>query len=525
MDTTQPEPNSRAALEAALAAADATIRAEPQANSAKLRAVVLEVQLGRVTRAYERFAAIESGLPDDAAVAALKAHLLRLLERFEPALESCEVALGRGIDSADLAHVHALILQGLGRVGEALAGFDRAALLARNPASALSDKGVLFTQLGRLAEACACFDAALGHSPALADAWYNKAQARRFVPGDADIAAMARLLAGPIAPRERTLLHFALGKALMDVAQPDAAFAHFHAGNRLKRAAIAYDADAVEREMAAIAARPLAVAASAAPGVARRSERPVFVVGMPRSGSTLVEQMLAMHPAIRAAGERLRLRDRFERVAAAPAPASDELLEQAAAEIESRLDRSYPNAERVIDKDLMNFRHLGVIHAVFPRTRIIHCRRDPLDTCLSAYTRLFEGDIDFAYELTELGRHYRAYHGLMAHWRRVLPAGVLLDVDHEALVADPERELRRILAFIGLPWDPACLRFYENPNAVATASAAQVRMPLFRSHPAGSPQLRAQVAPLIEALGGLAAPDSRLSAARAASADRSAADS
>jgi hypothetical protein len=215
---------------------------------------------------------------------------------------------------------------------------------------------------------------------------------------------------------------------------------------------------------------------------------------MPRSGSTLVEQILASHSEIHGAGELLQLRALFE-------AGGDE--HRVAEAVLAKLKRTSPRA-RIIDKDLANFLHLGLIHRVFPRARIIHCRRDPLDTCFSAYTKLFVGDLGYAYELGELGRYYRDYHALMAHWRQVLPSTAFLEVDYEALVADPQNETRRLLDFLGLPWDEACVRFFETERTVTTSSFAQVRRPIYRSSIGRTQSLRSHLKPLIDALGDLA---------------------
>jgi hypothetical protein len=198
-------------------------------------------------------------------------------------------------------------------------------------------------------------------------------------------------------------------------------------------------------------------------------------------------------------GELLQLRSLFERDTG-----DDSSIAEAAYH---RLRRLSAHAERIIDKDLANFLHLGRIHQIFPRARIIHCRRDPLDTCLSAYSRLFVGNWEFTYDLAELGRYYRGYHALMAHWRDVLPSEIFLEMDYETLVAEPRSETRRILDFLGLPWHEGCLRFFETTRKVGTASFAQVRRPIYRSSIGRARTMRSHLLPLIEALGDLAPAD------------------
>jgi hypothetical protein len=216
---------------------------------------------------------------------------------------------------------------------------------------------------------------------------------------------------------------------------------------------------------------------------------------MPRSGSSLVEQILASHPDVHGSGERNGL----FRVFAAQRLAHDE-DELTAEAVLGILRRRAPPALRIVDKDLRNFEHLGTIHRIFPQAHIVHCRRDALDTCFSAYTKLFLGDFPFTYDLRELGLHYRSYQSLMAHWRAVLPSRAFIEVDYERLVAHPRETSARILNFLGLPWNENCLRFFETTRAVRTSSLLEVRRPIYRSSVGRSADARAQLKVLIETL-------------------------
>lgn len=287
----------------------------------------------------------------------------------------------------------------------------------------------------------------------------------------------------------------------------------------MKRAIIDYDAEAAVKHMTRIATEPLHEAATRPADAqlkdthlrnthlssahlsdthlrdAHLSDVPVFIVGMPRCGSSLVEQILASHPEVYGAGELLQLRSLFE---------SDDEDQSAAESALGRMRRFAPQAARIVDKDLSNFLHLGAIHRIFPRARIIHCRRDPLDTCYSAYTKLFVGENAFTYDMRELGLYYRGYHDLMAHWRTRLAQENFMEIDYECLVSDPGTETRRLIEFLDLPWNDACLRFFETKRAVNTASFTQVRRPLYRSSIGSGLALRPHLQPLISALGDLA---------------------
>jgi hypothetical protein len=218
------------------------------------------------------------------------------------------------------------------------------------------------------------------------------------------------------------------------------------------------------------------------------SEQPIFVVGMPRSGTTLVEQVIASHPLVFGAGERAA----FEEVVTAAVkpgepgyprmvpPMTADDIRTLGTEYLARLNRVVPNGQRFTDKMPGNFTFAGLIHLALPKAKIIHVRRNPPDTCLSIYATSFEQPPKYAHDLGELGRYYRTYERLMAHWREVLPDGVMLDVQYEDVVNDIEGQARRLLSFCGLPWDDACISFQNRKGAVRTASAYQVRQPLYR---------------------------------------------
>jgi hypothetical protein len=195
----------------------------------------------------------------------------------------------------------------------------------------------------------------------------------------------------------------------------------------------------------------------------------------------------------------MRLRELFAPFALQPVIDPD-AAEGVAESALARLRGASAQPLRVVDKDLVNFKYLGVIHRVLPSARIIHCRRDPLDTCFSAYTKLFLGDFPFTYDMRELGLYYRGYRSLMDHWRQVLPSERFMEIDYEALVSEPDAVTRALLEFLELPWNERCLRFFETPRAVHTASLAQVRRPIYRSSVGQASAMRSRLTPLLEAL-------------------------
>jgi tetratricopeptide (TPR) repeat protein len=358
--------------------------------------------------------------------------------------------------------------------------------------------GVALQQFGRLDEARLAFERAIALAPRRAEFYFNLFDVKKkFTTEDrhfVSLQALARDEAA-IAGEDRIHLHFAMGKALANIGDERQSFEHFLKGNSLKRQKVVYDEAATLRVFDRIRAVFTAELMGAKQGQGDPSRLPIFIVGMPRSGSSLVEQTLASHPKVFGAGERLDLRDALNSFGAAseivlPFPerflvATGEELRRLGADYLDRLGTALPTSpaswQRAVDKMLANFRLTGLIHLALPNARIIHTCRDPVDICLSCFSILFTADQPFTYDLGELGRYYRAYHSLMEHWHRVLPEGVMLDVHYEELVADFEPQARRIIAHCGLEWDEACLAYAETARPVKTASAAQIRQPIYRS--------------------------------------------
>jgi Sulfotransferase family len=228
---------------------------------------------------------------------------------------------------------------------------------------------------------------------------------------------------------------------------------------------------------------------------------PIFVVGMPRSGSTLIEQILSAHPEVSALGETAVLPRLLERGALGPGGDQAAIRGLARQYLEAVRARGWRGAGRFVDKTLENYLHVGAIALMFPRAVILHAVRDPLDTCVSCWRQLFTQGAETLYDFAEIGAEYVAYRQTMEHWRAVLP-GRVIEVDHEALVADPERQIRWLVTeAVGLAWNDACLSFPTAGAAARTASSVQVRQPIFRTSLQRWRRYEAKLGPLIEALG------------------------
>jgi tetratricopeptide (TPR) repeat protein len=339
---------------------------------------------------------------------------------------------------------------------------------------------------GRQREAIAAYREAIARFPGLAEAYWSLGNLKtfRFEAGDID-AMRAELIRPDLGARDRCLLHFTLGKAMEDAGDFAESFAHYSRANALQRAAVAYSADQTSRLFARIRSTVTADFVSRNAGTGCPAADPIFVLGLPRSGSTLVEQILSSHPAIEATMELSNvaaITERFD----GPYP---EVLREIDPDVFLALGEEYLEDTRAfrnlgrpcfIDKMPENFMHIGLIHLMLPNARIIDVRRHPLGCCFSNFRQDFEGDYAFSYDLTDLGRYYRDYVELMAHYDLVLP-GKVHRIFYERLVECPEAETRRLLDHLELPFDEACLRFHENSRAIRTASSEQVRQPLFTS--------------------------------------------
>jgi tetratricopeptide (TPR) repeat protein len=435
----------------------------------------------------------------------------------ELALDALRSALALNPSKAEAVNMYGRALFEAGRATEAIEAYRRAIALKPDFADPYNNLGTALKEVGKFEDALKAFDTCLTLKPDTVGAYVNLVDAKKFrVRDDRHLAAIEGFLAQSerLSEEKQMLVNFAAAKAYDDLKRYDEAFACFQRGNALKRKTVSYDETAVlaffDRIRAAFSAD--VVRSKAGSGFA--SARPIFVMGMPRSGTTLVEQILASHPCVAAAGELKELNDTVSSVRVADgsplafpefAPtASGEGLSAIGRSYVERLERHAPQAERITDKMPSNFYFVGLIHLALPGAKIVHLNRNPVDTCLSCFSKLFAGEQNQTYELGELGRYYRAYHGLMAHWRAVLPPGAFLDVQYEDVVADIEGQARRIADYCGLDWDERMLDFHRTERPVKTASAAQVREPLYSRSVARWRNYEAHLGPLLDALGDLA---------------------
>ena len=379
-----------------------------------------------------------------------------------------------------------------GKSTDAQLAFQRALDIDPRSTDALAGLGNLSLEFGRPDEAEDLLKKAIAIDPENIDARFHLSQVRKVQPNDENLLALESFIHNgeKLSDTKKISLYYALGKSYEDTNNFDKAFENFARGAQLKRSKLKYDADADERFIQNIISTIDRQLFEELRGGGDNSTVPIFVLGMPRSGTTLTEQIIASHPQVFGAGE---LPDLAEIIQApsidkpvlpfpkSVAEVSAVQLKEWGAQYVERIKRYAPGAQRITDKMPSNYLLMGLIPLILPNAKIIHVRRDPADTCLSCFTRLFNRHQEMTYDLGELGRSYVNYALLMEHWKKILPAGSFLEVRYEDLVADIEGQAKRLIDYCDLSWDDRCLLFYKNKRTIRTASVTQVRQPIYNS--------------------------------------------
>jgi tetratricopeptide (TPR) repeat protein len=478
---------------------------DPAGAARWLDAGAAHATAGRLAEAADAYARAEAADPDDFRAPFSLATLDLQRGRPDLALPRLRRVAALRPELFDAQHNLGGAAQTLERWEEAADAYRRALALRPGAIEIRCNLAIVLAVLGRI-EAAEAEHRALAADPRTRLwALTRLALLRPAAIDDTELADMRRAAELPATDLDTRIgLQFALGEALERRGRDDEAFAAFAEGNRLKRAAL--DARAETRPAALIAAHAAAarrVMALEVPPAAEglSTDAPIFIVGMPRSGSTLLEQILSSHPQVTALGETAVLPRLLEAGALAGEAGQPAVRALGRRYLEAVRARGWRGAGRFVDKTLENYLHVGAIARLFPRAVILHAVRDPVDTCLSCYRQLFATGAETLYDLADVGAEYVLYRQVMAHWARVLP-GRVIEVDHEALVEDPEGRIRWLVTeACGLPWRDACLAFHEAGGVVRTASSAQVRQPIFRTSLDRWRRYEAHLGPLLEALG------------------------
>ncbi len=458
----------------AVAQFEKALALEPNQPATHSNFGALLATLGRHAEAAAHFERALGLAPGSAVAHNNFGNALAALGRHDEAIGHYRAAIAIAPGSAQTHNNLGDCLMAADRTAEAIGSYDRALAIDPQLAAAHGGRGLGLLSLGALADAQRLLEAALALAPRRTSEHRALSNIKRYTTDDPHLAAMQALasdMAG-LPEHAQADLHFALGKAYDDLEDHGRAFAQWQAGNALVRGRMAYD------EVKQLAVFDFVVAVftrefiNARRGFGCPSPVPVFVLGMPRSGTTLVEQVLASHPDVFGAGEITDFVNSIEAIGKAknadgtffdhlPVVAGEDLRGIGGKRYVAAVKARAPTERHVTDKMPSNVLCCGLIHLALPNARIIHLRRDPVDTCLSCYSHLFPTSLPYTCDLGELGRHYRAYERVMEHWRQVLPQDAMLEVQYETLVADFEPQARRIVAYCGLDWDAACARFYE----------------------------------------------------------------
>jgi tetratricopeptide (TPR) repeat protein len=481
-----------ALLDNDLAAAERLLRAHLKADPFDVAAIRMMAELaGRLGRYRDAENLLRRALELAPAFGAARANLATVLHRQNrpaEALAELDTLLAREPDNPSHANIKAAALGRIGEYAEAIELYEQVLQkLPEQPKIWMSYGHVLKT-IGRQEDCISAYRRAIALRPALGEVWWSLANLKTVRLTAADIAAMrAALTEGRLGAEDRFHLDFALGKALEDAGDAADSFAHYAAANALRRSQIDYDPREIERQVRQAKAIFTPDFFKARSGAGCPAPDPIFILGMPRAGSTLIEQILASHSMVEGTMElpdipALAARtsgdgSRYPEALAKTDPAllrtlGEEYLERT--RIQRKSDKPF-----FIDKLPNNWLHTGLIHLILPNAKIIDARRHPLGSCFSNFKQHFARGQSFTYSLEDVGRYYRTYVDLMAHFDSVLP-GRVHRVFYERMVEDPEGEIRALLAALGLPFEEACLRFHENDRAVRTASSEQVRRPINR---------------------------------------------
>lgn len=471
---------------------------------------VLAMEAGNHDAAFDFLERAVQARPKDPAILNNYGNALSLVRRFEDAIEHLQRALAIKPDMADAWLNLGRTLNLTGRGEQALKCFDRLTKLKPDSQAAKSGISRALLGLGRTEDAERAARDLIAVAPQSATGYVNLSNARKFKADDAEIARVEGLIANKdTGAKELRGLYFAAAKMFDDVGRYDDAFRYYDLAN--KSASGTYDAKGLEQNYAELKKTYSRKFFDAHTDFGLDSERPVFIVGMPRSGTTLTETIIGAHPQVFAAGE-LETIKRCEREMSSlvfkdEGPQKNPLsiswvgIEVLAQRYLDAIDTKAKDARaiRVTDKMPHNFQAVGLIALMFPKARIIHTRRNPFDTCLSIWQQNFNDAHTYGRNFTDLGHHYAHYLDLMAHWRDVLGSRIL-EIDYENLVENQEDVSRQLIDFVGLPWDDACLRPQDVNRTVLTASVWQVRQPVYKRSAGRWKNYEPHLAPLRESL-------------------------
>ncbi len=470
-------------LEDAIAALQRAVATNPRYTDAYFRLGIALEKLGNIGGAITAYDRATKLLPSLTEAWFRAGALVYTVGHREAAIACFQRAAATGGRSSfgRLGKARALLIEDRNQEAEEVL---RETLVA-DPSNAMAFDllGNVLSELGRFDEARACFERTIAIAPMLAGSYYDLVRCRPVTRKDAGLLQemQAALDTPELEAGQRLRLHLAIGKAAEDLGDYGLAMQHFDAADALRRRASPFDSVAFSVETDRMIARCTPEWIARAPELGCSDATPVLIIGMPRSGTTLIEQIVSMHPEVKAGGELNFWNERGAAWHQSVTPENERpFLAKAAADYLGVL-RAFASTARVTDKMPFNFLWAGLIHMAFPRATIIHCRRSAVDTALSIHQTFFHPALAFPTGGAELVAYFRCYQRLTDHWRSVLPPDRFIEVDYEDLTVAPEPVIRQIIAACGLAWHDACLRPESNPRAVKTPSKWQTRQPIYRT--------------------------------------------
>jgi tetratricopeptide (TPR) repeat protein len=402
-------------------------------------------------------------------------------------------------------------LQEQGRLDEAITSYQKAISIKPDIAEAYYNLGTVLKGRGKLNEAVTSFQKAISIKPDFAEAYRSLSTSRKFTD-ISETLGIKVTLSNAKTDNDKMHLNFALGKAMLDIKHDSDAFQYFLEGNKIERETLQFDIADTEQMFKKFQTKFDKSFFRSRKGFGCKDNTPIFILGMPRSGSTIIEQILSSHPNVYGAGELPHIRQSLmqnlpsDKISMIPHKVAQLMLDDINKIGESYIERVRdiePNVKFITDKMPENFLYIGIIKLILPNAKIIHSVRSPEDTCFSIFREKFMGVNNYAYDLAEIGQYYRLYTEMMRHWHLVLP-GEIYDCNYEKLIANQEEETRKLLDFCGLEWNIKCLNFHKTVRNIKTASNYQARQPMYTSSINGWKRFEKQLQPLIEALGDLA---------------------
>lgn len=488
-------------LEEAEKAARQSLRLQPSSADALISLGDILSLSDRLSEAETLFNDAMEILPESAHLYLKLSSVLERTNRIEESLDAANKAVELSPEMPEAYYRKAMTYFMSNQIDEALENLNKALELQPNFPAVLSSLSEILQSEGNMKAALEAVRKGLAINDTLPALYYTLSKLKKFTTDDPDFIRMKELSAqkNSFGKSQDLSLHFALSKAYADTKDYDKSFVHLKEANDIKRSIIVFDSHAQKATFDSVIKSHTKDYLKKSEGKGFKTDVPVFIIGMPRSGTTLTEQIMASHKDVFGAGELYSLADvekEFGYISA------DNCYDHGKKylEIAQSINEESANAKRIVDKMPGNYIRMAQIITALPDAKIIHCRRNPIDTCLSCYKQFFARGHYWSYNLDDLAEHYKLYSEVMDHWRETLPEGRFLEINYEDTVNDLETQARKLIDFIGLEWDEACLTPHKSKRAILTASKGQVRKPVYKTSVEAWKRYEEQLAPLAEAL-------------------------